>query len=1185
MFHFSKRTFIVVLLLGLVAHAHSTILVNDTWQDSTRTDPAPPVYSEDGTDSDGDGDLESAWFFTGSSGTTLTAAPGHLVATVGSGSSSWTTYFTPEASPVTLASAGDQLKITWIFTPSGVATSGTSQGFRLAVVDSPAAARLISDGGPGSSTYAGYAMFMNMATTLGSSSSFQLMNRNAPGTSSALLSSSGSWTGVANGAGKSVTGYANGTQYTFVMTFTRNATNGLDITSTMTGGSLNNTGSATVSYSDPAPNTFTFDTFGVRPSDAVDSATQFDTALFKVEFIPRATAPSISIDPQDQDALVGQDANFSVLAGGTLPLSYQWYYDTNNTDTLLSNQTNSTLTLTNVQTADAGGYFIIVTNSYGSATSVVAQLTVNIPVAPSISTQPEDQTNILPGATATFSVIATGSDPLNYQWYYNTNTVLTNATDSTLTINNVQPANAGVYSVVVNNLAGSTNSSSAILTLNTNPIAPVFTTQPSSQIVLVGGTAIFSAVAAGTATINYQWNKNGTPIYGATTSTLTLTNVQTTDDGSYIVTASNLIGGVTSDAAALTVTTMVPLVNSAYNLTGFGRNTTGGGVILETDPAYRKVTNALDFANAILAASKTAGSVKVIEITTNLNLGWNEVGSAVQNLASSPFRSHTAPKLHPVLLVTGMSLCDIKPKSGLTIFSANGATIKHCNFNIKGCNNVIVRNLKFDENWEWDEASKGQYDENDWDFITLGNGGAVSNIWVDHCTFTKSYDGVLDTKAGCSAITLSWCKYTGDDGATNTNSWVWQQINYLEQSPSSYPMYNFLRTHGYSTTNIVTIIQGHDKTHLAGQNDLDPNNATISMTFHHLWLNSVWDRCVPRLRAGNVHDYNIYADDTSVLAAKRLRDAIAATMTTANQNTLNNTYSFNPPINGAISTESGALLVERSVYIDCLWPLRNNQTDPSNPAYTGKIQSLDSIYQFDSTFVRGNSTDPGNPMGPVQAPVIPFSWNLSGNQLPYTYNLDDPAQLQAIVTSPTTGAGAGVLTWAKTNWLMTTYAPTAPFIIADPQNQTVAPSNTVTFTAAAAGSAPLTYQWYFNTNTPVANATNLSLTLQNVQTANAGTYSLTVTNSAGSITSTNAILNVSSSTPAKPQLSNFVFSNGVFSLTVNGDSGPDYIVQASTNLVDWFNIFTNHSPTPPFTWSDANAGNFSRRFYRIQLSQ
>jgi pectate lyase len=700
---------------------------------------------------------------------------------------------------------------------------------------------------------------------------------------------------------------------------------------------------------------------------------------------------------------------------------------------------------------------------------------------------------------------------------------------------------------------------------------------------LAGSTVSFTAVAAGTAPISYQWNKNSAPIPGATSSTLNLPNVQTADDGSYTVTASNIVGSVTSNPAQLTVTTTVPVVNSAYNLTGFGQATTGGGVIAETNSAYKKVTNALDLANAILSAYKTAGSVKVIEIMTNLDLGWNEVGSVVQNLASTPFRSHNTPQLHPRLLITGVSLIDIKPKSGLTIFSANGATIRHCTFNIKSTHNIIVRNLKFDEMWEWDEATKGQYDKNDWDFIDLGNGGAVSNIWVDHCTFTKSYDGILDTKAGSSAITLSWCKYVGDDGATNTNSWVRQQINYLELSPSSYPMYNFLRTHGFSVEDIVTIIQGHDKTHLAGSNNLDPQNSTISMTFHHLWFNSVWDRCVPRLRAGNVHDYNIYADDTLVLAAKRLRDTRATAMSTANQNTLNNTYSFRPPINGSISTEHGALLVEKSVYIDCLTPLRNNQTDPSNPQYTGKIKALDTIYQMDSTVVRGNSTDSGNPLGPFQAPIIAFSWSLLGNQLPYTYTMDDPSQLQTIVTSPTAGAGAGVLTWAKTNWLMTTYAPSAPTIVADPQSQTNTAGQSATFTVVAGGSTPLSYQWYFNTNWGIPNATNAFLTLINIQATNAGTCSVTVSNVAGSVTSTSALLTVSAGTPARPQLSGFVYNNGTFSLTVSGDPGLDYIVQASTNLTDWTSIFTNHSPIPPFVWTDLVASNFSQRFYRIQL--
>ena len=104
---------------------------------------------------------------------------------------------------------------------------------------------------------------------------------------------------------------------------------------------------------------------------------------------------------------------------------------------------------------------------------------------------------------------AGGTEPFNYQWYYNTNTVMTNATGSTLIITNVQPAVAGRYSVTVSNLAGGITSSNAVLTINTNPVAPIFTSQPTSQVVLMGGTASFNAVAAGTAPITYQWDKNG----------------------------------------------------------------------------------------------------------------------------------------------------------------------------------------------------------------------------------------------------------------------------------------------------------------------------------------------------------------------------------------------------------------------------------------------------------------------------------------------------------------------------------------------------------------------------------------------------------------------------------------------------------------------------------------------------
>ena len=1104
-----SRLLVFTATIVIVSLSHAALLVNDTWIDGTRTDPTPAnSYSENGTDLDSDGDLESAWFQGGNGTLAPVGAGGPLRATGGTSSSSWTTYFTPTNAPVTLAGAGDQLKVTWVFTPSGVNPSNTSQNFRLGVVGSPPGARLTSDGSPPSNVYTGYGVFMNFGQTLDHAHPFQLMARNT-GSISFLVNSS-SWAALADGASNGNHGYDSGTQYTFEMMITRNAANGLDIVASMTGGTLNGSGVASASYTDATPNggSYAFDTFGLRPSSTNDSAEVFDTSLFKVEFIPGATPPSINSDPHDASVFEGQDATFNVDASGTPPLFYQWYYNTN---AVITNATSPSFTITNAQLSDAGGYSVLVSNTYGSATSAVVRLTVNTPVAPSITTQPQDRLNVLPGGTAMFYVTASGSEPLSYQWYYNNSTLLTGATDSTLTIANVQEADAGSYSVVVNNVAGSDTSSNALLTVDTSPVAPSFVTQPASQVVLVGGIASFSATAAGTMPITYQWNKNGVPVSGATSNVLTLTNVQSTDAGTYSVTASNMVGGATSSNAVLTVSTAPPIVNSAYSLIGFGNATTGGGLIPTNDPAYKQVFAAVDLANAIRSANKTAGSVKVIEIMNDLDLGWNEVGTAVQGLDSNPFRPPSnGPLLHPVLLTTGVSVIDIKSKSGLTIFSANGATLRHVNLNIKDTSNIIIRNLKFDELWEWDESSKGDYDRNDWDFITIGNGGGtVSNVWIDHCTFTKSYDGEVDMKGGCNHITFSWNKYTGDDGASNMNSWVWKQINALESNKASYAMYNFLRSNGFSTTDIVAIIQGHDKTHLMGANSLDSENANLSATFHHQWWINPWDR-LPRLRAGNVHNYNIYVDDTVGLAARRLRDARKAAMPIANQGTMENKYSFKPFLNGSISTENGAVLVEKSVYIDCLTPLRNNQTDPSNPVYTGKIKALDTIYQFDSTFVRGDSTDPGNPLGPYQAPIIPFSWNLPGNKLPYSYNLDDPAQLQAIVTSPTGGAGAGVLTWNKTNWLATSYAPSAPIISADPQSQTVAPSNSVAFTVVAYGSAPLTYQWYFNTNSLIANATNSSYTIASVQGTDLGTYSVVVSNSAGTATSARAALSLTS---------------------------------------------------------------------------
>lgn len=268
------------LVWGVTSAANAAILVNDRWGDGTDSDPASPAYSEMGVDADTDGDLESAWFQGGGGTLDPAGAGGPLAGSVSTGSSSWTTYFTPEASPVTLANAGDSLRVTWVFTPRTVNAGNTSQDFRLAVVDSPAASRLAANGAPGSGTYTGYGMFMNMGPTLGNSNPFQLREHDGNG---ALLSGSGDWLALANGVATNATGYASDTQYTYVMTLTRNASSGLDIVSTMSGGSIGGAGTATVSSTDATPS-FTFDTFTLRPSSASGTAAQFDTSLFRVEF-------------------------------------------------------------------------------------------------------------------------------------------------------------------------------------------------------------------------------------------------------------------------------------------------------------------------------------------------------------------------------------------------------------------------------------------------------------------------------------------------------------------------------------------------------------------------------------------------------------------------------------------------------------------------------------------------------------------------------------------------------------------------------------------------------------------------------------------------------------------------------------------------------------------------------------
>jgi len=178
------------------------------------------------------------------------------------------------------------------------------------------------------------------------------------------------------------------------------------------------------------------------------------------------------------------------------------------------------------------------------------------PVPPAITTQPASET-VSTGQTATFTVAATGTAPLSYQWQKN-GTAIGGATAASYTTAATTAADNGdQFTVVVSNAAGSVTSKAAALTVSSALVAPTITTQPASQTVSTGQTATFTVTATGTAPLSYQWQKNGTVIGGATAARYTTAATTAADNGDqFTVVVSNAAGSVTSKAAALTVTTI-----------------------------------------------------------------------------------------------------------------------------------------------------------------------------------------------------------------------------------------------------------------------------------------------------------------------------------------------------------------------------------------------------------------------------------------------------------------------------------------------------------------------------------------------------------------------------------------------------------------------------------------------------
>ncbi|MBC7783245.1 MAG: hypothetical protein H7144_05345 [Burkholderiales bacterium] len=252
-------------------------------------------------------------------------------------------------------------------------------------------------------------------------------------------------------------------------------------------------------------------------------------------------------------------------------------------------------------------------------------------------------------------------------------------------------------------------------------------------------------------------------------------------------------------------------------LNAYGDNgTTGGGdvepVIVRTAQEFQTQVERLD----IKKKADRDTAPRVIVVGGDIDLGELKNGNAGTELKN-----------------VGI----VRIVSNTTIYAAAGATLRRGTLDIHGKHNIIIRNLAFRDLWEFDPT--GEYDKNGWDYLRITNQGDVlsHHVWIDHCDFGKVYDGQLDVVHGSDLVTISWCKFAGDDRGAQKK---------------------------------VTLI-GH------GPNNSAQDLGRLNVTLHHNWYENFEDRA-PRSRFGNIHSFNNYINGAthatiSVLGAVTLVEA------------------------------------------------------------------------------------------------------------------------------------------------------------------------------------------------------------------------------------------------------------------------------------------------------------------------